>query len=90
MLKKLRLWWYQKHALIVIYGLDDCKWCLMAKLLCENLNIEYIYRNIEKDNYVGEVFDKYGEKFSVPKMKVYIFLCEFWIDSWQDLRSKFR
>lgn len=34
---------------IEIYGTDKCKHCVKAKELCEHLNLDYTYMNIEEN-----------------------------------------
>lgn len=41
--QRLTRWYYRHFCTIIIYGRDDCKYCTLAKLLCEQRGLTHAY-----------------------------------------------
>ena len=53
---------------IVLYSKDDCKWCLLLKVLFKNHNVQYTEKIISSDEF--DQFKKKYEKNTLPQLYV--------------------
>jgi glutaredoxin len=49
--------------MIEIYGKDNCKWCVEAKITCDQYELEYVYKSCED----FEIMEELSSKLSVVK-----------------------
>lgn len=43
--------------MIEIYGKDNCAGCKEAKAICEQKGIEFVYKSLNKDYSIGEMYE---------------------------------
>lgn len=53
---------------ITIYSKEDCPWCVRAKDLMENLNMEYVEYVLGRDFDRTEFLNKFGEGSTFPRI----------------------
>jgi len=56
--------------MIEIYGKDGCYFCHMAKDLCENNNLEYVYKKVGADLSREELLEMFPNASTVPQIKI--------------------
>ena len=54
--------------MIVIYGRPNCGWCVRAKILAEDMNLKYDYRDISDDALRDELKAKKPDCKTVPQI----------------------
>lgn len=52
--------------MLTIYGTNNCLHCLKVKQLCESLDLQYVYKNVEDLTTRKEFREKYPEVTNVP------------------------
>ena len=56
--------------MVVIYGKEQCAYCMMAKNLCEQKGLEYEYKMLNEDYTPPEFFDLFPGARTFPQIVV--------------------
>jgi glutaredoxin len=70
---------------VVIFGTPNCSYCQMAKKLCENFSVPFVYYDISSDTKaMNYLMDTIGVFKTVPQ----IFVDEEHIGGFEELKGK--
>ena len=70
---------------VIIFGTNNCSYCQMAKQLCENFSVPFVYYNLSEDeNAMTYLMDKIGVFKTVPQ----IFVDNEHIGGFSELKEK--
>ena len=53
---------------VEIWGKPACPYCVKAKQLCENMNIEYVYKQLGVDFDREQVFEQFPNARTFPQI----------------------
>tara|TARA_R100001460_G_scaffold4800_2_gene13493 strand:- start:14177 stop:14401 length:225 start_codon:yes stop_codon:yes gene_type:complete len=56
--------------MIEIYGKPNCPYCDKAKSLCEQKNLEYVYKQLDADFTREELFEQFPGARTFPQIRV--------------------
>jgi len=71
---------------IEIIGKEDCVWCVQAKLLLDNKEIDYEYKTLFEDLSLTELRERVPDVKTVPV----VFINEQYIGGYQSLEAYLR
>ena len=71
---------------IEIVGKEDCVWCVQAKLLLDNKEIDYEYKTLFEDLSLTELRERVPDVKTVPV----VFINEQYIGGYQSLEAYLR
>lgn len=52
----------------VLYSKENCQWCDRARMLLDNLNIDYLEYKYEKDFTKEQFYGEFGEGATFPQV----------------------
>ena len=56
--------------MIEIWGKSQCPFCEKAKALCDNLNLNYVYKQLDVDFTREQVFEVFPTARTFPQIKI--------------------
>lgn len=55
---------------VEIWGKPACPYCVKAKQLCENMKIEYVYKQLGVDFDREQVFEQFPDARTFPQIRI--------------------
>lgn len=75
--------------MIVIYGKEDCTYCVQAVQLCESKGLDYDYKSMGKHYEREELIDKISGEFGViPRSMPQIVQDGSYVGGFRELKEK--
>ena len=56
--------------MVEIWGKPQCPFCEKAKALCDNLNLNYVYKQLDVDFTREQVFEVFPTARTFPQIKI--------------------
>jgi glutaredoxin len=56
---------------VIVFGIEDCKWCEKTKVLLDTGNVEYNYHTVpdeEKTQFMDDFVSKFGSDRTFPRV----------------------
>jgi glutaredoxin len=55
---------------VVLYSKENCQWCDRARMLLDNLDINYLEYKYEKDFTKDQFYGEFGEGATFPQVNI--------------------